>query len=558
MQTMPFQKYKSFSVQRPENRSWPDRQIEKAPKWVSVDLRDGNQSLVFPMSVSEKIEYFDLLTKIGFKEIEVGFPSASQTEYNFLRELVSHGIPDDVTIQILTQAREHLIKKSFEALRGVKRATVHFYNSTSELQRRVVFKKDKQEIIKIAVSAARLIKKLSRDVTDTEIVYQYSPESFSGTEVDFAVDICEAVMDEIRPTPSHKMILNLPATVEMYMPHIYADVIELFTDKIGNRDSVIISTHNHNDRGTAVASTELALLAGTERVEGTLFGNGERTGNADLVTLALNLMSQGIDPGLDFSHLPDIVSVYERINKLPVHPRHPYAGELVYTAFSGSHQDAINKGMKALDVSSGKHWEVPYLPIDPHDVGRTYESIIRINSQSGKGGIAYIMEKNFGYELPKAMHAEFGAVMQGVSDATGKEIDPDSIMDTFRREYLENDTVLSLKHFDIREKRSDQGSFVTITASVVYNGNEYNIEGEGNGPIDAFSKALKKHIRFDFQLDSYFEHALKKGSDSRAVSYVGLIDHGKVFFGAGEDNNISLAPVKALVSALNRALKNDL
>jgi len=562
MKTMPYQKYKPFPVKPYKERTWPDNTITKAPSWVSVDLRDGNQALVFPMNVKEKIEYFDLLVDIGFKEIEVGFPAASQTEYDFLRALVKHGIPDDVTVQILTQAREHLIKRSFEALQGTKRATVHFYNSTSELQRRVVFKKDKNEIIKIATNAAALIKKLAANIKDTELIFQYSPESFSGTEPDFAIKICEAVMDMIEPSPEKKLILNLPATVEMYMPHTYADVIEYICNTIKNRRSVIISAHNHNDRGTAIASTELSLLAGTQRVEGTLFGNGERTGNADLVALALNLMSQGVDPQLDFSNLPRIVEIYERINKLPIHPRHVYAGELVYTAFSGSHQDAINKGLKARekDHNDGRRddaaaWEVPYLPIDPHDVGRNYESIIRINSQSGKGGIAYIMEKNFGYQLPKEMHPEFGALMQRVSDTTGSEISPATIFDTFKREYLENRAQLELGHCDIHE---DAGlKKICITAAIKFNDKDLTINGCGNGPIDAFAHALKENTGLEFTLDNYSEHALKKGSNSRAVSYVGITVKGRQFFGAGESNNISVAPIEALVSALNRSLKSQ-
>ncbi len=416
-------KYKPFPPVSLTDRTWPEKTITKAPRWCSVDLRDGNQALPVPMSVEEKLELFDLLLKIGFKEIEIGFPSASQTEFDYLRTLIDRNlIPDDVTIQLLTQSREHLIRRSFEAIKGCKNVVMHFYNSTSTVQRDVVFKKDREEIIRIAVEGARLIKEIAAEYPDTNLSYEYSPESFTGTELDFAVEICEAVMDVLEPTPEKKLILNLPATVEMHTPNIHADQIEWFSRNIKNRDCVLISLHTHNDRGTGVAAAELALMAGADRVEGTLFGNGERTGNTDLITMAMNLYSQGVDPCLDFSDIEHITNVYKRCTRMNVHERHPYAGELVYTAFSGSHQDAIKKGLEHNKSSRSAFWDVPYLPLDPSDLGREYEAIIRINSQSGKGGVAYILDAQFGYKLPKAMHPEFSRTIQKITDETGKEL----------------------------------------------------------------------------------------------------------------------------------------
>ncbi|HMK50379.1 MAG TPA: 2-isopropylmalate synthase, partial [Thermodesulfovibrionales bacterium] len=443
MRHMPFEKYRPFrTVEFPE-RTWPSKKIEKAPRWCSVDLRDGNQALIIPMSLEEKLELFRLLVDMGFKEIEVGFPSASQIEFEFLRTLIERDlVPDNVTLQVLTQARGRLIEKTFESLQGVRSAVVHLYNSTSELQRRVVFRMSRSEIIELAVRGTALIREMAENMPGSEILFEYTPESFTGTEPDFALEICEAVMDVWEPAAGRKILLNLPATVEMSTPNTYADMIEWFCRHIKDRGKVVISTHAHNDRGTAVAATELAIMAGAERVEGTLFGNGERTGNVDIVALAMNLFSQGIDPELDLSDIDRIVDICERCTRIPVHVRHPYAGELVYTAFSGSHQDAINKGMSANKEEKPSCWEVPYLPIDPADVGRTYESIIRINSQSGKGGVAYLMEKEYGFSLPAAIRPEFGTVIQTLSDRTGKEVSPDMIWHAFEDEYLNADSPL--------------------------------------------------------------------------------------------------------------------
>ena len=524
-----------------------------------MDLRDGNQALIIPMSVDEKRELFSLLVEIGFVEIEVGFPSASKTDYDFLRLLIEQDlIPGHVIIQVLTQAREHLIDKTFDAIKGARKAVVHLYNSTSELQRRVVFRMGEKEIIGLAVKGASLIRSRAEAMPETEIVYEYTPESFTGTEPDFALEICEEVMDVWQPTPERKVILNLPATVEMYTPNVYADQIEQFSRRIRNRDAVVISSHAHNDRGTAVAATELALMAGAERVEGTLFGNGERTGNVDIVTLAMNMFSQGVDPGLDFHDMDRIIEVYERCTKVPVHIRHPYAGELVYTAFSGSHQDAINKGMKVYNEEKPDYWEVPYLPIDPADVGRTYESIIRINSQSGKGGVAYVMEKEYGFTLPREMHPEFSRIIQGMSDATGKEVLPGMIREAFEKEYLGSTVPLGFVRCKVKEKPAKKheaaSSRAEIKAVIKVEGAEREITGSGNGPIDAFSNALKQGMDLVFKLLSYHEHALEQGSDSKAVAYIGVEDNNRdTFFGAGIDTNIDVASFRAILSALNRS-----
>ena len=554
MNRMPVHKYRPYPAVNLADRKWPSRTITTAPIWCSVDLRDGNQALVAPMSVDEKKEMFRLLVDMGFKEIEIGFPSASQTEYDFMRLLIeTHLIPDDVTIQVLTQAREHLIKKTFEAIRGARQAIVHLYNSTSELQRRVVFRMDKKEIIALAVSATALVKTEAEQISETDIRFQYSPESFTGTEHDFAVEICEAVMDTWKPSSYKKMILNIPATVEMSTPNVYADRVELFCRSIKDRERAIVSVHAHNDRGTAVASTELALLAGADRVEGTLLGNGERTGNVDIVTVALNLFSQGIDPRLDFSNIDRITGVYVRTARIPVHVRHPYAGELVYTAFSGSHQDAINKGMKAL-ASKTDYWEVPYLPIDPADVGRTYESIIRINSQSGKGGVAYLMEREYGLTRPAGMHSEFARIIQDISDRTGVEVTASIVWDAFDAEYLRAGAPYSLAHCKIGQNGGyDNACSVEISASVANRGNIEEICGKGNGPIDAFSNALKSKFGLEFRLLSYYEHAIDKGSDSRAAAYIQIENGGRQYWGTGIDTSIDRASFKAILSALNRS-----
>jgi 2-isopropylmalate synthase len=563
MTKMPAHKYRPYPPVDLPDRKWPSGTIGHAPRWCSVDLRDGNQALIVPMGLKEKKEMFDLLVEIGFKEIEAGFPSASQTEYDFLRQLIEKElIPADVTVQVLTQSRQHLIRRTFESLRDVKQAIVHLYNSTSELQRRVVFRMKKNEILELAVRGAELIRNEAEKMTGSRIVYEYSPESFTGTEPDYAIEICEAVMDVWEPSRERKIILNLPSTVEMATPNVYADRIEWFGRHIKSRENVIISAHAHNDRGTAVAASELALMAGAERIEGTLFGNGERTGNVDIVTLALNMFSQGVDPELDMHDITRILETYERCTGIDVHMRHPYAGELVYTAFSGSHQDAINKGMKVYLEQKPKYWEVPYLPIDPADVGRTYESVIRINSQSGKGGVAYIMEKEFGFRLPADMRPEFGEIIKSLSDSTGREITTGMIWEAFEREYLLAASPLS---FDSCEKRKDLpqaetcGSPETVVSAVVdIGGEKRGIAGKGNGPIDAFSRAIGAEIDIDFKLISYYEHALDKGSDSRAVAYIQIEDEkSRRFWGAGIDTNIETASFRAILSALNRSQRKE-
>lgn len=550
-------KYRSYPPVDLADRTWPNATIKKAPVWCSVDLRDGNQALVKPMSLNEKLEMFQMLLEVGFKEIEVGFPAASQIEYDFTRLLIEQDlIPDDVVIQVLTQSREHLIRKSFAALQGAKKAVVHLYNSTSALQREVVFKMSRQQIVDLGVRGARLIAE-EAGRTETDIRYEYSPESFTGTEPDFALEICEAIMDVWQPTPAAPMIINLPATVEMSTPNIYADQIEWFIRHVKNRESVLLSLHAHNDRGSAVAATELALMAGADRVEGTLFGNGERTGNVDIVTLALNMFSQGIDPGLDFSDINKIINVYERCTSLPVHPRHPYAGELVYTAFSGSHQDAIHKGMVSCEQKDEAIWAVPYLPIDPQDVGRTYESIIRINSQSGKGGIAYIMDKEFGFKLPKEMHPEFAAIVQRVSDETGRELPAETVFRTFEKEYLLREPCYKLKGFNVLKRHIDQEenlSSAEVEAALLVHGQEEKLHAVGNGPLDAFCEALRDGLGLTFTLQAYHEHALTKGSSAKAVSYIMITDpEEKEFWGAGVDTDIIVASIKALLSAMNRS-----
>lgn len=524
--------------------------IEKPPVWCSVDLRDGNQSLIIPMSLEEKLEFFKLLVKIGFKEIEVGFPAASETEYTFLRTLVEENlIPDDVTVQVLTQSREHIIRKTFEALSGVKNAIVHLYNSTSVAQREQVFKKSKKEIIDIAVKGAELFNKISAEM-GVNYRYEYSPESFTGTEPEFALEICNAVLDVWKPTADRKVIINLPGTVEVSMPHVYANQVQYMNDNLKYRENVLISLHPHNDRGCAVADTEMGLLAGGDRVEGTLFGNGERTGNTDIVTVAMNMFAQGVDPELDLSDMPEITELYERVTRMQVYDRTPYAGKLVFAAFSGSHQDAIAKGMKWREDHTCRYWTVPYLPIDPKDVGREYETdVIRINSQSGKGGIGYLLEHNFGYDLPPKMREHVGYTVKSYSDHSHKELLPGEVLDIFTKEYVNVNAPLAL--VDYHFVRS--GEVIKAYVTVEYNGETKDISAEGNGRLDAVSNALKKNLGISYSNLNYTEHALDLGSSSRAVSYVGITDDsGKVSWGAGIHDDIIASSIYALFSAINK------
>jgi 2-isopropylmalate synthase len=553
MPGMPIHKYRPFAPINLPDRRWPSRVIDRAPAWCSVDLRDGNQALVEPMGPDRKRRMFELLVKLGFKEIEVGFPAASETDFAFVRELVEKDlIPEDVTIQVLTQARPELIARSFESIRGARRAIMHLYNSTSTLQRRVVFGLEKSGIVEIAVNGARRIRDLAAEIPQTEVIYQYSPESFTGTELDFAVEVCEAVMDVWRPSPEKKVILNLPATVEMATPNIYADQIEWFGRNIRDRDSIVLSLHPHNDRGTAVAAAELGVMAGADRVEGTLFGNGERTGNVDVMTLALNLFSQGIDPALEIRDIDEIVRTVEHCNQLPVHPRHPYAGELVYTAFSGSHQDAIKKGFEALAKRNDVLWEVPYLPIDPKDLGRTYEAVIRVNSQSGKGGVAYVLNADHGLDLPRGLQIEFSKRVQEVADRTGKELTSADIWSLFEESYL-GSTGIVLADYNLFPEPGAPNQR-RIAASVVIDGVERKIEGVGNGPIDAFVDALRVECGIALSVGDYREHALGAGADAQATAYVEIrADHDMTLWGVGIDGNIVTASLKAVASAASRA-----
>ena len=554
------QKYKPLYYLPPECiNNWVERdRLEKAPAWCSVDLRDGNQALVTPMSLDEKISYYRFLLGVGFKEIEVGFPAASETEYEFLRTLIDEGmIPDDVTIQVLTQSRPHIIEKTFAALKGAKRAVVHLYNSTSQPQREQVFKMDKGEIIDIARDGARLFNSLAASMPETTFTFEYSPESFTGTEPEFALEICNAVIDIWKPTPNHKVIINLPATVETSMPHVYAWQIAYLDKYLNHRENVIISLHPHNDRGTGVAAAELGLLAGADRVEGTLFGNGERTGNVDILTLALNLYTHGIDPGLNLSDMPGIVKTYEQATGLPVSPRHPYAGRLVFAAFSGSHQDAIAKGMAFRKRQTEDFWTVPYLPLDPADVNREYDAdVIRINSQSGKGGIAYILEQKFGYNLPKGFRPEVGHYIKDISDKGHKELSPQEILDAFTAEYVGVQGRLILNDLELTRERGGQNKAqVTIT----FDGSTSEFTGRGNGPIDAVARALRmveKSLNFSIDLSHYSQDALEGGSDARAVSYIGLTDgNSSPCWGVGVDSDTTMSAVYALVSAINRQLR---
>ncbi len=557
MMINPREKYRPFPAIALADRQWPNAVITAPPVWCSVDLRDGNQALIEPMGHDRKMRMFNALVAMGFKEIEVGFPSASQTDFDFVRFLIDNGkIPDGVSIQVLTQSREELIRRTFESLKGVKSAIVHLYNSTSELQRRVVFRQDRAGITEIAVKGAQLITQLTRELGMEDVVrHQYSPESFTGTELDYAKDICEAVIDVYQPTPQKRLILNLPSTVEMATPNVYADQIEWCIRNIKKRDSIIYSLHPHNDRGCAVAATELALMAGADRVEGTLFGNGERTGNVCIVTLAMNMFSQGIDPELDCSNINDLVRMAEHCNQLPVHPRHPYAGDLVFTAFSGSHQDAINKGFKAMQASNQPLWEVPYLPIDPMDLGRSYEAVIRINSQSGKGGIAYILEKEHGVELPRRLQVEFSRIVQGIADGEGVELPADRLWQAFGAEYLEGNGPYVFVEHKSKADGAHSGE-QDISARVTLDGKPKTISGHGNGPVDSFVAALKKETGLVFDVADYREHAMGTGANAAAVAYVELkLPNGETLFGVGIDKNIVTASLKAVVSGVNRLMK---
>ena len=555
MNRMPFEKYQPFAPIDLPDRQWPGRVITRAPMWCSVDLRDGNQALVDPMDSQRKLHMFEALVGMGFKEIEVGFPSASKIDFDFVRALIDEDrIPEDVTIQVLTQAREHLIRRTFDSIAGCRRAILHLYNSTSTLQRRVVFDLDRDGITDIALNGARLVRELAEGMNGSEIIYQYSPESFTGTELDFAVSICEAICGVWEPTPENKTIINLPATVEMASPNVYADQIEWFIRNFRYRESCVISLHPHNDRGTGVAAAELAIMAGADRIEGTLFGNGERTGNVDVVNIAMNLFTQGIDPELDLSDIDRLRDVAQFCNRLPIHPRHPYAGELVYTAFSGSHQDAIKKGMNALDRSNSGIWEVPYLPLDPRDVGRDYEAIIRVNSQSGKGGIAYLIKADHGLDLPRNLQIEFSRTVQDVADQSGGEITSEMIWKLFEAEYLgENGPFEFAEHWSAPD--THESELRRLTATIRREGEEFTITGKGNGPIDAFVRALESDCAVKVSVKNYHEHALGRGADATAIAYVEVADEsGDTLFGVGIHPNITNASLRAILCAVNRHL----
>ena len=549
-----YKKYKRVPVVDYPEREWPNKEIEKAPIWCCVDLRDGNQALVEPMVVEEKIEMFNLLVKLGFKEIEIGFPAASQIEYDFLRQLVERKlIPDDVVVQVLTQCREHLIKRTFDAIQGIPKAIVHIYNSTSTLQREVVFHADREEVKQIAIDGTRMVKKYMKDY-DGKVILEYSPESFTGTELDFALDICTAVQEEWGATPDNKIIINLPATVEMTTPNVYADQIEWMNKHFKNRDSIILSIHPHNDRGTGIAATELALLAGADRVEGTLLGNGERTGNIDILNIAYNMFSQGINPELNLENVKEITEVCERCTKMAVDPRHPYAGKLVFTAFSGSHQDAISKGMQALQKRTDGIWEVPYLPIDPSDIGREYEPVVRINSQSGKGGVAFVMDSFYGFRLPKGMHKEFADIIQKIAEKQG-EVAPEQIMDEFRANYLDRKEPMHFKKCQITDKEYEGGAFATVAIlTFTDHDTERTVEGVGNGPIDAVQRAIEEALGIEIRVLDYNEHALRSGSGAQAASYIHLMDvkSGRATYGVGISSNITRASIRGIFSAVNR------
>jgi 2-isopropylmalate synthase len=553
---MPFEKYRPFLPLVLEDRTWPNKRIEKAPLWCSVDLRDGNQALIEPMDPVRKRRMFETVVKMGFKEIEVGFPSASQPDFDFVRQIIEEDlVPEDVTIQVLTQCRPELIERTYESIKGCRRAIVHFYNSTSILQRRVVFGLDKPGITQIAVDAARLCRKLEQTMGDSVILYEYSPESFTGTEIDYAIEVCAAVTDAIEPTDERKLILNLPATVEMYTPNIYGDVIEYFHRNVPNRNKIVLSLHPHNDRGCAVAAAEFGVMAGADRVEGTLFGNGERTGNVDVVTIAMNLFSQGVDPELDISDIDALRRVAEYCNRLPVHPRHPYVGELVYTAFSGSHQDAIKKGFDALGTDYDV-WEVPYLPIDPKHTGRSYEAVIRVNSQSGKGGVAYIMKAEHGFDLPRRLQIEFSRTIQTISEDTGTEISPVRMWEAFENEYFHFPVDGSVEL--ISHETTTGSSGANVTAQLTVNGEHRTVVGQGNGPIDAFIAALQADLGVDLDVTDYAEHAVGSGSDATAVAYVETQSgDGTILWGVGRHESILTASLRAIVSAVNRRRRTE-
>lgn len=550
-----YKRYRKNPVVDFPQREWPNREILKAPVWCSVDLRDGNQALIDPMVVEEKIEMFQYLIKLGFKEIEIGFPAASQIEFDFLRQLVDRKlIPDDVVVQVLTQCREELLERTFEAIKGCKQVIVHIYNSTSTLQRDVVFHMDKDHITKIAVEGTKMVKERAAEFPG-KIILEYSPESFTGTELDYALEICNAVSHTWGPTPENPMIINLPSTVETNTPNVYADQIEWMNKHLDNRESIVLSVHPHNDRGTGVASAELALLAGADRVEGTLFGNGERTGNVDVLNIAYNMFSQGIDPKLNIEHIGEIIEIYERCCKLPIHPRHPYAGKLVFTAFSGSHQDAINKGVHAMKERNSEIWQVPYLPIDPADIGREYEPIVRINSQSGKGGVAFVMDTYFGFKLPKGMHKEFANMIQALSEKQG-EVSPEQIMEVFKTEYLERKEPIHFRRLRIDDLSGSVKTAFDTRVTVVYtdHGVEKFFEAVGNGPIDAVQRGLACELGITIKVLDYEEHALQSGASSQAAAYIHLLDSddGRVTYGVGVSSNITRASVRAIFSAINR------
>ena len=549
----PTDKYSAFKPIDLKNRKWPNKLIEKAPIWCSVDLRDGNQALIEPMGAERKNRMFDLLCKLGFKEIEIGFPSASKTDFDFVRDLIENKkIPSDVNIQVLTQAREELIINTFDSLKGASKAIVHFYNSTSTLQRRVVFDQDKDGIKKIATDAAELIKRLATENTSTEWTFEYSPESFTGTELEYAREVCDEVVEILKPVSKNKIIINLPATVEMSTPNIYGDQIEWMNNNLKNRKDICLSLHPHNDRGTAVAASEFGLMAGADRVEGTLFGNGERTGNVDIVTIALNMLTQGIEPELDFSNINSVMREVEYCNQLPVHPRHPYAGDLVFTAFSGSHQDAIKKGFQAIKKSNDPKWEVPYLPIDPADLGRNYEAVVRINSQSGKGGVAFLLEKDHGVSLPRRLQISLSQKIQKLADESGKEISSSEIWDIFEKSYLQPVNNFSY----IKHVSSSKQEMHSLELTMNMNDRETIIQGSGNGPIDSFINGLSNEVGVNIKVADYHQSAISSGSDAKAAAYIELENNGETFWGVGIHPNTTRASFDAIIVGLSKLLKD--
>ena len=547
-------KYSPFKVIDLDDRTWPTQQIIKSPIWCSVDLRDGNQSLIEPMGMEKKLRFFSLLVDLGFKEIEVGFPSASDTEFNFVRELIEKNlIPEDVKIQVLTQAREHLIERTFESVKGAKNVIMHLYNSTSTLQREVVFKQDKNGILKIATDGARLVKDLAIKNTNTNWQFEYSPESFTGTELEYAVEVCNKVNEIWEPNNEIKTIMNLPATVELASPNIYADQIEWMCRNLDQRENVLVSLHPHNDRGTGIAAAELGLMAGADRVEGTLFGNGERTGNVDIVSLALNQLTQGVDPKLDFSDINKVMREVEYCNQLPIHPRHPYAGDLVFTAFSGSHQDAIKKGFDAMRESNDPAWKVPYLPIDPEDVGRNYEAVIRINSQSGKGGVAYIIEKDHGLSLPRRLQIDFSRVIQKIADQSGKELEAELIWETFNKTYINVEGKYEYLNHEIISKNDKNSQIDEITLSLNIKGKSHTLSGKGNGPIDSFINAISNNLNLNLKVSDYQQNAIASGSDASAAAYIELAIKDQILWGIGINQNTVVASFQAIINGLNRS-----